>query len=44
MNAAEAVQKIYLGVDKMITADEARLIVNELSGSDLKVPSKKFGE
>lgn len=34
---AEAVQKVYLGVDKVITADEARTIVNGL-GANLVVP------
>jgi hypothetical protein len=35
---AEIVQKIYLGVDKVITADEGRAIIN-MAGIDLPVPS-----
>ena len=44
MNAAEVVQKVYLGVDKMITPAEARMIVNDISGAKLKIPGEKFGE
>jgi hypothetical protein len=32
-NAAETVQKVYLGVDKVITRDEARAIVNRAGGA-----------
>lgn len=35
---AEIVQKIYLGVDKVLTADEAREIINR-AGADLPVPT-----
>lgn len=35
---AEIVQKVYLGVDKVITADEGRTIIN-MAGIDLPVPS-----
>jgi phage portal protein BeeE len=35
---AEIVQKVYLGVDKVITADEGRAIIN-MAGIDLPVPS-----
>ena len=43
-DAVEAVQKVYLGVGKMITSDEARSLVNRTSGTSLKVPGPKFGE
>lgn len=43
-DAVEAVQKVYLGVGNMITADEARELVNRTSGASLKVPGPKFGE
>jgi hypothetical protein len=39
-NLAEMVQKIYLGVDKVITTEEARIILNE-AGADLE-PSKEI--
>jgi HK97 family phage portal protein len=38
---AEAVQKVYLGVGKVITSDEAREIVNK-SGGGLDVPGPTF--
>ena len=38
LSAAEAIQKIYLGVGTVLTVDEARQIVNEMTGTDLKVP------
>ena len=41
LSAAEAVQKVYLGVDKVITSDEAREIVNE-AGGDLAIPGPDF--
>jgi HK97 family phage portal protein len=41
MNIAEVVQKVYLGVDKVITSDEARKIVNQAGGS-LSVPGPDF--
>lgn len=41
LSAAEAVQKVYLGVDKVITADEAREIVNGVGGN-LPVPGPQF--
>lgn len=37
-NLAEVVQKVYLGVGKVLTVDEARRIVN-MAGADLEVPS-----
>ena len=39
-NLAEIVQKIYLGVDKVITSEEARIILNE-AGADL-IPNKQI--
>lgn len=39
-NLAEMVQKIYLGVDKVITSEEARIILNE-AGADL-IPNKQI--
>jgi len=41
LNIAEVVQKVYLGVDKVITSDEARQIVNE-AGGNLSVPGPQF--
>lgn len=38
LSVAEAVQKVYLGVGTVITADEARAIVNA-AGADLVVPA-----
>jgi HK97 family phage portal protein len=38
---AETIQKIYLGVGKVITSDEAREIVNE-AGGNLPVPGPNF--
>lgn len=38
MRLAEVVQKVYLGVGKVITADEAREIVNK-AGGDLSIPN-----
>jgi len=49
-DAAETIQKIYLGVDKMITADEARAIANrvgaELNGTFTPpgVPNNQNGD
>lgn len=43
LSAVEAVQKAYLGVGKMITADEARQLVNQ-HGAGLKVPGPDFEE
>ncbi len=37
LTAAEAVQKVYLGVGTVVTSDEARQIVNE-AGGDLVIP------
>jgi len=37
-DAAEVIQKVYLGVGKVITADEAREIVNASSGTNLTTP------
>jgi len=39
---AEALQKIYLAVGKVITSDEARQIINESYGADLPLPGPKF--
>ena len=39
LSTAEAIQKIYLGVGTVITADEAREIVNAMTGTNLKVPA-----
>jgi biotin carboxylase len=41
MSIAESVQKVYLGVGKLITSDEAREIVNE-AGADLPLPGPDF--
>lgn len=41
LSAVEAVQKAYLGVGKMITADEARTLVNN-AGADLKITGPDF--
>jgi HK97 family phage portal protein len=41
LNIAEVVQKVYLGVDKVITSDEARQIVNE-AGGNLTIPGPEF--
>jgi hypothetical protein len=38
MQIAEVIQKVYLGVGKVITSDEARAIVN-LAGGDLNIPN-----
>ncbi|MGM8935077.1 phage portal protein [Pseudomonas neustonica] len=43
MNPVEAVQKAYLGVGKMLTADEARELVNRF-GANLAVPGPDFTE
>jgi len=40
--SVEAVQKSYLGVGTMITSDEARELVNAVSGSGLAVPGPEF--
>lgn len=40
-NAAETIQKLYLGVGKVITSDEARLLANE-AGADLAIPGPDF--
>ena len=40
MEIAEVVQKVYLGVGKVITADEARAIVN-LAGGNLDIPNNE---
>lgn len=41
LNLAETIQKVYLGVGKVITSDEAREIVNG-AGADLSVPGPNF--
>jgi HK97 family phage portal protein len=41
LSVAEAIQKVYLGVGKVITSEEARLIVNEL-GANLPIPGPEF--
>lgn len=41
LSPAEAVQKAYLGVGKVVTSDEAREIVNQ-SGANLSVPGPLF--
>jgi hypothetical protein len=38
---AESIQKVYLGVGKVITSDEAREIVNN-AGANLAVPGPEF--
>jgi len=37
LSIAEVVQKVYLGVGKVLTVDEARQIVNQ-AGADLPIP------
>lgn len=44
ISAAEAVQKVYLGVGKMITSDEARRIVNDMTDAGLAVPGPEFAQ
>ncbi|WP_051750077.1 phage portal protein [Phycicoccus jejuensis] len=39
---AEVVQKVYLGVDKVITTAEARQLIND-AGADLALPGPDFG-
>ncbi|QJD58192.1 phage portal protein [Pseudomonas sp. gcc21] len=41
MSPVEAVQKVYLGVGKMITPEEARALVNQ-AGGNLAVPGPEF--
>jgi hypothetical protein len=41
LNIAEVVQKVYLGVDKVITSDEAREIINN-AGGNLTLPGPEF--
>lgn len=43
LSAVEAVQKTYLGVGKMITAEEARELVNQ-HGGNLPIPGPDFTE
>lgn len=43
LSAVEAVQKAYLGVGKMITAEEARALVNQYGGN-LALPGPDFTE
>lgn len=42
LSIAETVQKIYLGVGKVVTSDEARGIINQETGADLQVPGPEF--
>lgn len=39
MTGVEAVQKVYLGVGTVLTADEARELVNDASGAALAIPA-----
>lgn len=39
---AEAIQKVYLGVGKVVTSDEARQIVNDATGTNLALPGPDF--
>jgi HK97 family phage portal protein len=41
-DAVEAVQKVYLGVDSVITSDEARELINAVSGAGLVIPGPDF--
>ena len=44
LGVAENIQKLYLGVGKVITSDEARMIVNTVAETDLlEVPGPQFG-
>lgn len=42
LTIAETIQKIYLGVGKVVTSDEAREIVNQETGASLQVPGPEF--
>lgn len=43
LSQVEAVQKVYLGVDKVVTSDEARQMINQIMGTDfLEVPGPEF--
>ena len=42
LSAAEVIQKIYLGVGKVITAEEARVIANA-AGANLQIPGPTLG-
>ena len=43
LSAAEALQKIYLAVGSVISTDEARQIVNEMTGTSLPTPTPDLG-
>lgn len=43
LSPVEAVQKAYLGVDKMLTSDEARELVNQ-AGGNLTIPGPDFSK
>jgi HK97 family phage portal protein len=43
LGLAELVQKVYLGVGKVITSDEARSILNATGGAELEIPGPDFG-
>jgi HK97 family phage portal protein len=43
LSLVEAVQKVYLGVDKVITSDEARQMLNDM-GAGLDVPGPQLGD
>lgn len=40
-SVAETIQKVYLGVDKVLTSDEAWLVINDVGG-DLSLPGPDF--
>lgn len=42
-DVAETIQKVYLGVDKVVTSGEARQIINQ-AGADLPIPGPDFGK
>lgn len=44
LTAVDAVQKAYLGVGKMITADEARQLVNAATNAGLPIPGPDFSD
>jgi HK97 family phage portal protein len=44
LSSVEAVQKVYLGVGKMLTSDEARSLVNDETEAGLQVPGPQFSQ
>jgi hypothetical protein len=42
LTVSEVIQRVYLGVGKVITADEACQIVNDEAGTKLAIPGPDF--